>query len=193
MRQITNYGIGTNSRNKKRGRRPCDGLSALSDYLRLLRPMRLATMIALPPPSASIKPSPNSTSAPVAGVVVLAPRTLTDGVRVDVLDVVVSVTIVVFWVDDVVDDEELVMGADSVVLELLELLELLDDDELELLELEDELDDEDELDEELDVVVDVGSPGQVPDSWNVTSVVVLSPTVATAYALSSSQPAGVLT
>ena len=55
--------------------------------MRLLRPMRLATMVALPPANASSKPRPNSTSAPVDGVVVLAPKTLTDGVSVDVLDV----------------------------------------------------------------------------------------------------------
>lgn len=53
----------------------------------MARPKRLATIVAPPPPSASSKPRPNSTSAPVDGVVVLAPRTLTDGVRVDVLDV----------------------------------------------------------------------------------------------------------
>ena len=84
------------------------------------------------------------------------------------------------------------------------LLELLDDElEDELLELLDELDEEllelldDELlDDELEELVDeVSSAGHVPESWKVTSVVVLlsSPTVATAYALSSSHPAGVLT
>ena len=120
----------------------------------MLRPKRLAMIVALPPARASSRPRPNSTSAPVDGVVVLAPRTLTEGVSDDVLDVdgpgplelveppllddVESVMTVVLWVDEVVDDEELVVGVDSVVLELVEIEELVAvDDEVDVVELVD--------------------------------------------------------
>ena len=134
------------------------------------------------------------------GVVVATPLT-----AAEMVVVVVSVDEV--GVDPAADDDELLELED----ELLELDEELLDDELlddlldeELLELlDDELEDEllelldDELEDELLELLDdeVPSAGHVPDSWNVTRVVVLSssPTDATAYALSSSHPAGVFT
>lgn len=59
-------------------------------YWRLLRLMRVAPIITPAPPRRSAMPNPNSTSAPVDGVVVLAPRTPVEGfdALVDAVDAV---------------------------------------------------------------------------------------------------------
>ena len=86
-----------------------------------MRLMRVAPIITPAPPSRSAMPKPNSTSAPVDGVVVLAPRTPVDGfdALLDALDTVEvdvegSVTVVVRPVEDC----ELVVCDDDVSLEV---------------------------------------------------------------------------
>jgi hypothetical protein len=113
-------------------------------YRRLLRLMRVAPIITLAPLRRSAMPNPNSTSAPVDGVVVLAPRTPVEGfdVLLDELDTVEvdvdgSVTVVVRPVEDC----ELVVCDDVTLLEVVVGVLTVDDVVLldELVSLDDEV------------------------------------------------------